>query len=557
MAGIEDKKEKFLLKIFLNLKRLSFRISFFKKIMNKMILKCPLLFSFVWLCQGVWAEPMTIIDLPRNGSDIDVVGVHQSFENGGEGSLEALHVLHGSNGSLDGRPIPHYLSERGRLQALKEFLNHHIVDINKGDSSLNTALHYAAWKSPNTELIEFLLSKGADPNAENKKGETPLHWAAKNIHNSEAVIQALLRAKADPTKKTTTGENVLHYMAKYNQSPKAFKALLPYKDQLVVGDNEGNFPLHSWMAKGSDNLAVLKALLQFHPDFLNIRNHRGETAVHLGMKNGKLLKKIEAVKIFQDAGADFNAKDQEGNTPAHWLAQNKDLTAPFLLAVFSTEADPEAKNAKGETPLHLAAKYNEQAAVIMAFGNREVDFHARDKEGNRPAHLAAAGNRNPEVLRALFLFNGEDIDVRNNKMETPAHLAAEFNTNSKVIDFLYEQGADFNLKDERGRTVLHRMSKANEHVLKEILESKPKGLQINVQDIDGETALHYAIKKRFRPKVLEAFVLAGADLDIENNKGETPRSLLNDLSLELEIEVRRHPPMNPCLETVRSLISRT
>ena len=50
-----------------------------------------------------------------------------------------------------------------------------------------TALHRAA-ASKDTKMIEFLLQNGADVNATDKKGLTPLHFMALNGNNGDLKI---------------------------------------------------------------------------------------------------------------------------------------------------------------------------------------------------------------------------------------------------------------------------------------------------------------------------------------------------------------------------------
>ena len=53
------------------------------------------------------------------------------------------------------------------------------ADVNAKDDqgyNLETPLHKAAFWG-NTEIIEFLIAKGAEVNVKNKDGKTPLDWA--------------------------------------------------------------------------------------------------------------------------------------------------------------------------------------------------------------------------------------------------------------------------------------------------------------------------------------------------------------------------------------------
>ena len=72
------------------------------------------------------------------------------------------------------------------------------------------------------------------------------------------------------------------------------------------------------------------------------------------------------------------------------------------------------------------------------------------------------------------------------------------------------------------------------------------GLGLNTPDIDGDTAFHHVIRKKFRPKILSAFITAGADLDAENKKGETPRELLRALLKNTNDASSKHLQLEVC-----------
>ena len=58
---------------------------------------------------------------------------------------------------------------------------------------------------PNIEIVKTLLDAGADPNADDCKGDTPLH----NAESSKNVVDMLLTEGANSKKKNKCGETAL------------------------------------------------------------------------------------------------------------------------------------------------------------------------------------------------------------------------------------------------------------------------------------------------------------------------------------------------------------
>jgi len=98
------------------------------------------------------------------------------------------------------------------------------ADANARDENGMTPLHYAIiisfyWAAMSSDeipaVVQVLLDAGADPNAEDKDGWTPLHMAA--VSEIPAVIQALLAAGADPKARNKHGKTALDLIP--NDSP--------------------------------------------------------------------------------------------------------------------------------------------------------------------------------------------------------------------------------------------------------------------------------------------------------------------------------------------------
>ena len=72
-----------------------------------------------------------------------------------------------------------------------------------------TALHLAIWKG-HLEMVKLFLTKEENINAQNKKGETALHWASCIGENLD-VIKLLLEKGANVNAQDEDGAVALHW----------------------------------------------------------------------------------------------------------------------------------------------------------------------------------------------------------------------------------------------------------------------------------------------------------------------------------------------------------
>ncbi len=100
---------------------------------------------------------------------------------------------------------------RGNVEVAK-FLMDHVKDINY-KSREGTALSGLSVKY-NRELVEYFLSKGANPNIADASGATPLFWAVK--FGNREMTELLLKHKADKTIKDAQGMTPFEYALQTN-----------------------------------------------------------------------------------------------------------------------------------------------------------------------------------------------------------------------------------------------------------------------------------------------------------------------------------------------------
>ena len=83
----------------------------------------------------------------------------------------------------------------------------------------------------------------------------------------------------------------------------------------------------------------------------------GRTALHLASLYFRLKEGHVVAKELLDRGADMEAKDGRGNTPLHAAAANYHLSV--LTELLDRGANLEARDSEGRTALHKAAQWNE------------------------------------------------------------------------------------------------------------------------------------------------------------------------------------------------------
>jgi ankyrin repeat protein len=92
------------------------------------------------------------------------------------------------------------------------------AEVDAIDDNGSTPLHFAA-AGDSVDIVRILLDAGANVNAVNAKGETPLYKAVRNTTGYAAQIVGLLRERgADPTIEMPNGSSALSFVRR-SQKP--------------------------------------------------------------------------------------------------------------------------------------------------------------------------------------------------------------------------------------------------------------------------------------------------------------------------------------------------
>ncbi len=135
-------------------------------------------------------------------------------------------------------------------------------------------------------------------------------------------------------------------------------------------------------------------------------------------------------------------------------------------------------------------------------------------------------------LRTLLAL-GADVNARGQHGDTPLHAAARSGS-VDLVELFLSHGADVDARNDEGHTPLVsvRSSPIAIDPLPRVQALVRRGADINAQNLLGESLLLHYVRTSQREVV--AWLLAnGADPDLANHEGESPRSLAGPDGLSL------------------------
>lgn len=358
-------------------------------------------------------------------------------------------------------------------------------------------------------------------------------------------------------------------------------------DPTAASDKDGHTALHLLMqlggasgdgdgGKGSKDsrVTLLTRLLQCPGVHVNMRNANGQTPLHLlslgetrsrhTWRWGKQDDNKELLGALLAAGADLNARDNQGRSPVFFLINSYAHSPSFddaemivmCEALVGAGSRVDSRNASSRTLVHAAVERGSRGPPVQWLPDRGADPQAVDDSGNTLFHAALIGGR--RWLKTTYaaggwifgLFDvihslGVDSALANHAAKTPLHLAStimpggceiqrrsDAEGTTTVLDWLLGHHclvSDVDVADEDDITPLHNAATFSEYMARRLIDAGADPLRRTNEGLD---CLHLAARGRqanILGMMLSKLALVATAM-ARNTKVDAPRGTCDEKS---------------------------
>ncbi|KIW27808.1 uncharacterized protein PV07_07513 [Cladophialophora immunda] len=281
----------------------------------------------------------------------------------------------------------HQTSELVRLLVADGRFNMHYVN-DQGQTLLSTAVEYGQ-----TAYVEELLRDDKiDPDCPDNEGRTPLSHAANGPWNATTARQLLSTGRVDPNSVDKNGMTPLCH-ATLNGQHDVVEVILEHPDTDPNGNGKHVPLILAFDYFEEETINLLLAHPRIDPNRVDAR---GQTALAAAVR-GSHTDMVE--RLLAVPGANPGHQDAAGVTLYHEAARIKSHPLEGykeaahimkLLLGATNRGDPDMEDAKGRTPLSVAAEYGNAHVVNMLLAVDGVRADTKDATGRRPLSWAIA-----------------------------------------------------------------------------------------------------------------------------------------------------------------------
>jgi uncharacterized protein len=403
------------------------------------------------------------------------------------------------------------------------------TDVNRRGPDGSTPLQWAVFNGDVTEA-KRLLRAGANVSLANDYGATPMTLAAE-VGNTE-MLKVLLEADANVESPNADGQTALLAVARTGNVTAA-QLLLDNGAKVDAKEKWGGQTPLMW-ASARRHPAMMALLISKGAD-VNARSIDRDYQRHIqaegrpkSLDSGGLTPLLYAARENCIACVDVLLKNKADIDLA-----DPDSVSPLLVAIMNANWDLAKKLIEAGADVNQWDIYGESPLLTV------IDLRSRI-DGGRASIDAPNATKGIDILK-LLLDRGADPNMQlffkpanargvvYTRGVTPL-IRAAVNADSEVVKLLLEKGADATVYTADRQTPIHAVlaGRAPEQQAVELIRVLQKaGTDVSIvalinhpEEIRGGTALHYAVRKRYKTVIKELATL-GIDMNAVDQDGLT------------------------------------
>ena len=391
------------------------------------------------------------------------------------------------------------------------------ADVNKGTGDINCTPLMIASRNGHVNSVALLLRHGADIDLKDVSGRTAFNHAAENDLDSCEVLSCLLENGADVNNigdDTITCTPLMIASRKGNVNIVAFLIRHGASIDREVIFHSNNTAIHYAVENDRDSCEVLSCLVENGAD-VNKGANNNCTPLMIASRKGN----VNNVACLIRHGADIDLQDEYGKTALHYAVENYHGSCEVLSCLLENGADVNKGANNNCTPLMIASKKGNvnNVACLIRHG---ADIDLQDEYGKTALHYAVENYHGSCEVLSCLLENGADVNKGANNNCTPLMIASKM-SNVNNVALLIRHGADIDLQNKNGRTALHYAVEnycGSCEVLSCLLEN---GADVNKGTDDINCTPLMIASRKGQVNVVALLIRHGANIECQDKCGNT------------------------------------